>query len=73
MRQNYFESGDYKLILNSDSPAFSGLNRVDDSITYTTLYNETDGRHFLKVYVPNRTALVFKKVKKFNRKVLPGF
>ena len=64
MRQNYFESGDYKLILNSDSPAFSGLNRVDDSITYTTLYNEIDGRHFLKVYVPNRTALVFKKVEK---------
>ena len=54
--------GDYKLILNSDSPAFGGLNRVDDVINYTTLYNETDGRHFLKVYVPNSTALVFKKV-----------
>jgi len=32
------------------------------SIIFTTLNNETDGRHFLKVYVPNSTALVFKKV-----------
>jgi len=54
--------GDYIIILNSDSPDFGGHNRVDDSIAYTTMYNETEGRHFLKVYIPNRTALVFKRV-----------
>jgi hypothetical protein len=31
------------------------------STAYSTLYNETDGRHFLKIYVPNHTELVFKK------------
>ncbi len=56
------EFGEYKLILNSDSSAFGGHNRVDENVKYFTQYNETEGRHFLKVYVPNRTALVFKKL-----------
>jgi len=59
--QNYFEFGKYKLVLNSDSPAFGGHNRVDETVKYFTQYNETEGRHFLKDYVPNRSALVFKK------------
>ncbi len=58
---NYFEFGDYKLILNSDSSVFGGHNLVDETVKYFTQYDETEGRHFLKVYVPNRAALVFKK------------
>lgn len=49
--------GDYKMMLNSDASEFGGHNRVDNSITYSTL--EADK---LSIYLPNRTALVMKKV-----------
>ncbi len=55
------EGGDYKIILNSDSPEFGGHNRVDDSRLYTTMFEPATGKHYLKVYTPNRTALVFEK------------
>ena len=56
------ESGKYKLILNSDEPEFGGHNRVNDAIEYPTQFNEQEGRHYLKIYVPNRAALVFGRV-----------
>jgi len=56
------ESGKYKIILNSDAPEYGGHNRVNDAIEYQTQFNEQEGQHYLKVYVPNRTALVFEKV-----------
>jgi len=55
------EGGNYRIILNSDSPEFGGHNRVDDSRQYTTMFEPSTGKHFLKVYIPNRTALVFEK------------
>lgn len=55
------EPGGYKIILNSDSPEFGGHNRVDDSRTYHTQLDPPAGKHYLKVYVPNRTALVFER------------
>ena len=55
------EPGHYKIILNSDSPEFGGHNRVDDSRVYTSMYDSLSNKHYLKVYIPNRTALVFKK------------
>lgn len=55
------EGGDYKIILNSDSPEFGGHNRVDDSRLYSTMFEPSTGKHYLKVYIPNRTALVFEK------------
>lgn len=55
------EGGDYKIILNSDSPEFGGHNRVDDSRLYCTMFEPSTGKHYLKVYIPNRTALVFEK------------
>jgi 1,4-alpha-glucan branching enzyme len=56
------EGGNYKIILNSDAPEFGGHNRVDDSRQYTTSFEPSTGKHYLKVYIPNRTALVFEKV-----------
>ncbi len=56
------ESGSYRVVLNSDAPVYGGHNRVDDSLQYNTLFDEQQGRHYLKVYVPNRTALVFEKM-----------
>ncbi len=55
------EPGDYKIVLNSDAPEFGGHNRVDDSRVYTTMFDRLSGKHYLKVYIPNRTALVFEK------------
>lgn len=51
------ESGEYKIILNSDSPRFGGHNRIDDSITYLT-----DKVGKLTLYNTNRTVLVLKKI-----------
>ncbi len=59
------ESGKYKLVLNSDEPGFGGFGRVENNILY---YAQREGKltssvlHLLKLYLPNRTALVFKKL-----------
>jgi 1,4-alpha-glucan branching enzyme len=47
--------GDYKLILSSDDQEFGGHARADSTVTYPSV----EGR--LKIYLPCRTALVFKK------------
>jgi len=51
--------GEYKIILNSDSKAFGGHGRIDESISYFTA-NE-NGTEYLTVYNTNRTALVFRR------------
>ena len=59
------ESGKYKLVLNSDEPGFGGFDRVENNILY---YTKKKGKltssapHLLKLYLPSRTALVFKKL-----------
>ena len=55
-------SGEYQIILNSDSKEFGGHGRIDDSITYQTYQKENDPSFYLKIYNTNRTALVLKKV-----------
>lgn len=50
--------GRYKIVLNSDKSEFGGFDRIDDTITYST-----DDDQQLSIYMTNRTALVFKKVK----------
>ncbi len=57
------EAGEYKIILNSDAQDFGGHDRVDQSVSYISQLNPETGRHFIKAYVPNRTALVFDMVK----------
>ncbi|RLD40243.1 MAG: 1,4-alpha-glucan-branching enzyme, partial [Bacteroidetes bacterium] len=52
------KSGNYKVILNSDSKAFGGHGRIDESIIYPTLEQHDSGNHFLTIYNTNRTALV---------------
>lgn len=55
--------GKYKLVLNSDSSKYGGFERVDESLTYfTQRFGGISGEHFLKIYIPNRTALVFKYI-----------
>ncbi len=45
--------GQYKVILNTDNPLFGGFGRIDEKMDYVA-----DGSGF-KVYLPNRTAIVF--------------
>ena len=56
------EPGDYRIVLNTDNILFAGQGRVDEQLTYTTLYNEADQTHQLMVYNPNRTAMVFERI-----------
>lgn len=56
----YAPEGDYKIVLNSDRSEFGGFDRVDDSLTYSTV--EEDGTTKLSIYVTNRTAMVLKKI-----------
>ncbi len=53
--------GKYKIILNSDKSEFGGHERIDDAMSYPTV--TIFGEHFLSVYLPNRVAVVLKKVK----------
>ena len=56
--------GEYKIVLNNDSPKYGGLNRIDESLSYFSLPVEEGlySEHYLKMYIPNHTVLVFEKV-----------
>jgi 1,4-alpha-glucan branching enzyme len=51
--------GKYKVALNSDAKNFGGFDRVDEKMIYET--QEMDGEQKLKLYIPNRMAVVLKK------------
>lgn len=53
------QEGTYKIVINSDSPSFGGLNRIDESTRFFSTPFEWNGRkNFLQVYIPTRTAIV---------------
>ncbi|TKX27526.1 1,4-alpha-glucan-branching enzyme [Elsinoe australis] len=53
------QEGTYKIVINSDSPAFGGLNRIDESTRFfTTPFAWNNRKNFLQVYIPTRTAIV---------------
>lgn len=54
--------GTYKIILNSDNPVFGGHNRIDENISYIALYDKEQKNYRMKIYSPNRTAIVYKKL-----------
>jgi 1,4-alpha-glucan branching enzyme len=57
-----YEPAKFTLVLNSDSGSFGGYDRVDELIKYYTLPEAgADSQHYLKLYLPARTALVFEK------------
>jgi 1,4-alpha-glucan branching enzyme len=56
--------GKYKLMLNTDNPAFGGFGLIDDQVDYFTIPDalyENEHKEWLKLYLPARTALVLKK------------
>ena len=57
----WVESGVWQLILDSDAEIFGGCGRVDANQRFTVpVEHENHGN--LKLYLPNRTALVLKKM-----------
>jgi 1,4-alpha-glucan branching enzyme len=54
------EAGKYILLLDSDAPHFDGFGRTDPDVPHFTLHD--NGNDFLQLYIPNRTAMVLKRV-----------
>ena len=61
------ERGEYELILSSDSSLYGGYDRINANASYLThpdpLYKK-EKKEWLQLYLPPRTALVFRKLKK---------
>ena len=56
-------AGKYRIVLNTDSGHFGGNDLVDEEISYYTIPSAgIDSQHYLKLYLPARTALVLKKI-----------
>jgi 1,4-alpha-glucan branching enzyme len=55
--------GKYKVVLNTDSGRFGGNDNVDEDLPYYTIPSgNITSQHYLRLYLPARTALVLKKV-----------
>jgi 1,4-alpha-glucan branching enzyme len=58
-------AGKYQLILDSDDKKFGGFGRIDHNMTYYTqsMWKLASGSdNMLKIYLPARVGLVFKKI-----------
>ncbi len=56
--------GAYEVVLNTDAPAFGGNGLTDDSICHFTNFDpllKRDGKGWLKLYIPARTAMVLRR------------
>ena len=55
------EGGRYQAVFSTDDEAFGGQNRIAKNVIYKTV-ELPDGRRGFLVYLPSRTAAVFKKL-----------
>lgn len=58
------KEGEYNVVLNTDAKAFGGNGLADDSIAHFTNYDALyakDGKGWLKLYIPARSAVVLRK------------
>jgi len=56
--------GKYKVLLNTDAKEFGGNGLADDSVVHATNFDplyEKDGKEWLKIYIPARSAVVLRK------------
>lgn len=56
--------GSYDVVLNTDNKLYGGNDLADDSIRHFTNYDpiyEKDGKGWLKLYIPARSAVVLRK------------
>jgi 1,4-alpha-glucan branching enzyme len=59
-------AGAYDVVLNTDSKAFGGNGFADDTLEHFTNFDplyKDDGKEWLKLYIPARSAVVLKKKK----------
>ncbi len=54
--------GVFSIIMDSDEARFGGHKRLDHSISYPSRFDEERQLHLLRIYNPNRTAIVFEKM-----------
>jgi 1,4-alpha-glucan branching enzyme len=57
------ESGDYRIILNTDNVKFGGHGRIDEKIRFSSQHDDEENTNRLKLYNTNRTALVLKRIR----------
>ena len=56
--------GAYEVVLNTDAKDFGGFGFADDSVVHFTNYDpllQKDGKGWLKLYLPARSAVVLRK------------
>ena len=56
--------GEYNVVLNTDSPDYGGFGFSDDSVAHFTNFDPMyagDGKGWLQLYIPARSAVVLKK------------
>jgi 1,4-alpha-glucan branching enzyme len=57
------ESGNYKVVYNSDQKIFGGYDRISSEYIYSTkTLTGKDNKTGITIYSPSRTALVLKKL-----------
>lgn len=59
--------GEYEVVLNSDAKRFGGNGLADDSVHHHTLFDalyKKEKKEWLKLYLPARSAVVLRKIKK---------
>jgi 1,4-alpha-glucan branching enzyme len=56
-------TGKFSIVLDTDDPAFGGFNRIDRKTKYISIRkaSQINAPLYLYLYLPARTALVFKK------------
>lgn len=59
------EPGAYKTVLNTDNSAFDGFGILDEEVVHFTMPESqgVDGKEWLKLYIPARSAIVLKRQK----------
>ena len=58
--------GAYEVVLNTDAPAYGGNGLADDTVTHFTNFDQLlqrDGKGWLQLYLPARSAVVLRKKK----------
>lgn len=57
-----YEPSKFKIILSTDSSVYGGQDRIDERMNYYTIPSgKTDSTHYLRLYLPSRTAIVLEK------------